>query len=87
MLKKFAIKEGRKVLIVKTAIGGTGFMRNHWGKGCPMTERAFKMIDYSLSLEENSRIVAVLWHQGEHDAFESPELSSLTRENFYFDKW
>ena len=86
-IKKGRLQEGRKVLIVKTAIGGTGFMRNQWGKGCPMTERAFEMIDYALSLEENSRIVALLWHQGEHDAFESPELSLQTREKFYYDKF
>lgn len=86
-IKEGKLESGRKVLIVKTAIGGTGFMRNQWGKGCPMTDRAFEMVDYALSLQEHSRIVAVLWHQGEHDAFESPELSLSTREKFYYDKF
>ena len=86
-ISKGRLNEGRKILIVKTAIGGTGFVKNHWGKGCSMTERALEMIDYALSLEDNSRIVAILWHQGEHDASEGPELSTLTREMFYYDKF
>lgn len=28
------------------------------------------MVDYALSLSVESRVVAFLWHQGEHDAFE-----------------
>ena len=33
-------------------------------------EEMLEMTDYALSLNKNNRVVAFLWHQGEHDAFE-----------------
>ena len=30
----------------------------------------FELVDYALSLNPENRIVGMLWHQGEHDAFE-----------------
>lgn len=86
-IKNGYLQEGRKVLIVKTAVGGTGFAKNHWGKGNILSERMYHMIDTAISTCEDSKIVAFLWHQGEHDAFENEELSSKARENFYFDKF
>lgn len=86
-IKKGYLKEGRKVLIVKTAVGGTGFAKNHWGKGNILSERMYHMIDSALSTCGDSKIVAFLWHQGESDAFENEELSSKARESFYFDKF
>ena len=62
--------EGRKILIVRAALGGTGFQRKQWGEGGPLEERMHEMIEYALSLNEKNRVVAFLWHQGEHDAFE-----------------
>ena len=64
------LTNGRKILIIKAALGGTGFYRKQWGKGCPVETRMHEMIEYALSLNEKNRIVAFLWHQGEHDAFE-----------------
>ena len=31
------------------------------------------MTDYALSLNKDNRVIAFLWHQGEHDAFEKNE--------------
>lgn len=81
------LKQGRKLLIVYTAIGGTGFAKHQWGNTAILQDRMFKMIDYALSLNNENRIVAFLWHQGEHDAFENAEFSKKTRELYYYDKF
>ena len=86
-IKAGYLKEGRKVLIVKAAVGGSGFSRLQWGKGTELESRMFDMVDYALSLGENNKVVALLWHQGEHDAFEHSELKPKTKESFYFDKF
>ena len=64
------LKNGRKILIVRGAIGGTGFQKGHWGVGAPVFEKMLEMTDYALSLNPENKVVGFLWHQGEHDAFE-----------------
>ena len=86
-IKAGYLREGRKVLIVKAAVGGSGFARLQWGKGTELSNRMFEMVDYALGLEKDSKVVAMLWHQGEHDAFEHEELTPKTKESFYFDKF
>ena len=65
----------RKLLIIRAGVGGTGFMKKHWGLSDIVYLKMLEMIDYALSLNPENRLVAFLWHQGEHDAFErnSPE--------------
>ena len=77
------LEEGRDILIVKTAIGGAGFARKQWGVGNPVSDRFFAMVDEALSLNKDNRIVALLWHQGEHDAFENDGISKRERYDFY----
>lgn len=77
------IREGlltneRKLLIVRAAVGGTGFQKEHWGLGKQLYTKLVEMTDYALSLNPENRIIGVLWHQGEHDAFEGN-----TPENYY----
>ena len=67
------LEKGRKLLIIQTAVGGTGFAKHHWGEGDLLCERMLKMVKEALSLNEENKVVAVLWHQGEHDAFENAE--------------
>lgn len=67
-LEEGLLKSGRKLLILQTAVGGTGFSDNHWNPGDILYERMVNMISAALSLNENNRIVAFLWHQGETDA-------------------
>ena len=69
-VKHGLLAENRKVLIVRAALGGTGYQRKQWGSGCVVEERMHEMIEYALALHKSNRIVAFLWHQGEHDAFE-----------------
>ena len=64
------LEENRKVLIVRCGIGGTGFKKGHWGLHDAVYQKTLEMLDYALGLHEENRLVAFLWHQGEHDAFE-----------------
>ena len=72
------LKPGRKLLIVRAAIGGTGFQKGNWGVQAPLHKKMLEMTDYALSLNSNNRVVGFLWHQGEHDAFEGN-----TPDNYY----
>ena len=64
------LKQGRKLLVIRSGVGGTGFKKKHWGLTDEMYLRMLDMIDHALSLNPENRLVAFLWHQGEHDAFE-----------------
>jgi hypothetical protein len=77
------LEKDRKVLLVFSAIGGTGFAKHHWGKGEKLTVRTFNMVDAALSMNKENRVVAVLWHQGEHDVFENAQLNYQERYDFY----
>ena len=77
------LEKGRKVLIIKAAVGGTGFTRKDWGVGSILFERLNLMVDYGLNLNKDNRIVALLWHQGEHDSFENADLGADERYKFY----
>ena len=81
------LKEGRRVLIIKCAVGGTGFARKEWGVGSVLFKRLNLMVDYGLKLNKENRIVALLWHQGEHDSFENAELDTIERYNFYYENF
>lgn len=77
------LKEGRKVLIIKTAVGGTGFARKEWGVGSILYKRLCDMVDYGMSLNPDNRVVALLWHQGEHDCVENVNLNPEELYKFY----
>ena len=61
---------GRKLLIIRAGIGGTGFQKGHWGMQDPVYLKMMEMIAYALSLNSENKIVGFFWQQGEHDAFE-----------------
>ncbi len=65
---KSELTEGRKALLIRAAIGGTGFMRNQWTPDGVLYKRALEMTDLALSLNPENRLVAILWHQGENEA-------------------
>jgi len=70
-IKNGYLKENRKILVIKTSLGGTGFFKKQWGTGCPLNDRFFRMVNEGLNANKENKIVALLWHQGEHDAYES----------------
>lgn len=69
-IKNGLLKEDRKLLIIRAAVGGTGFYKKQWGVGNILHSKMIELVDYALSLNCENRVVGFLWHQGEHDAFE-----------------
>ena len=61
------LKQDRKILVIRAAIGGTGFARGHWKIGDSLYEKMISMIDYALSLNPENQLKGFLWHQGEMD--------------------
>ena len=59
---------GRKLLILRAAVGGTGFLDNRWGMTDDLYLQMMEMIRTALALNSENRLVALLWHQGETDA-------------------
>jgi hypothetical protein len=59
---------GRKLLIIRAAIGGTGFLDHRWGMNDDLYLRMIEMIKTALELNTKNKLVAFLWHQGETEA-------------------
>ena len=62
------LEPGRKVLIVRAAVGGTGFLKHFWQVGDFLYERMLRLIDAAVDSAEGNRLMGLLWHQGEHEA-------------------
>ena len=62
------LDEGRKILILRTSVGGTGFLDNHWKLTDDHYLRMIEMTRTALEINPENRLVALLWHQGENDA-------------------
>ena len=73
-----------KILLVKAAVGATSFSRKEWGVNNVLYNRLIKMTNDALSTNKDSKIVALLWHQGESDSHEQPELNLKERYEFYY---
>ena len=69
----------RRLLIIQSAVGATGFAKGLWGLGEILYERLCEMTSLALGMNPENRVVAVLWHQGEHDAVFKPRLSDEER--------
>lgn len=67
-IEKGLLGEGRKLLILRAAEGGTGFSDHRWDRTGDLYLRMLDMIHTALELNNENRIVAFLWHQGETDA-------------------
>lgn len=76
------LKSGRRLVIVRAGVGGTGFAKGFWKPGGVCFLRLREMIE-RLKETGDCRFVAFLWHQGEHDAFENPSWSERLREKEY----
>lgn len=63
------LASGRKLLIVRAPVGGTGFLDKRWGLQDDLFLTMMDMTRTALSLNTANRLVAFLWHQGETDAF------------------
>ncbi len=76
------LEPDRKVLIIDSGYGGTGFTCPGWGVGNPLHNRMLEMVSLALSCNPDNRIVAFLWHQGEHDVVEN-EIQDCDPEALY----
>ena len=61
------LAEGRSLLIIRAAAGGTGFLSGHWRTADALFLHMMEMIRTALALNPENRLVAMLWHQGEND--------------------
>lgn len=78
--EKTCLQEGRNILILHCAIGGSGFYRREWTTDGQIYRKMIEMIDYALSLNPENRLVAFLWHQGECDAWEGTTPAEFHKE-------
>lgn len=62
------LEPGRKLLILRAAVGGTGFVDGRWDMQGDLYRHMLDMMDTALSLCPGNRLKALLWHQGETDA-------------------
>lgn len=91
-VKAGLLKAGRKVLILRTAVGGTGFLDNRWKPQDDLFIQMTDMIRTALALNVDNRLICLIWHQGETDAVYNASydvhyenlftLVKLTRETF-----
>ena len=77
------LAEGRKLLIIRSAVGGTGFVDHHWGLQDDLFIRMMEMTRAALGGNPANRLKALLWHQGETDALGLPEQGLSPEEIFW----
>ena len=58
----------RKLLLVPSAVGDTGFLERRWNPGDDLFESAVKRMNAALAQDAGNCVAALLWHQGEADA-------------------
>lgn len=68
-IKAGLLAPDRKLLIIRSAVGGTGFLDHRWGPEDDLFLHMVEMIQTAANLNPQNRFVALLWHQGETDAF------------------
>lgn len=69
-LKAGLLAPDRKLLIVRAGVGGTGFVTHFWDETGICYRQMLRMTDHAVALNPENRIVGLLWHQGENEAFE-----------------
>jgi hypothetical protein len=62
------LQNSHKLLIVRAAVGGTGFLDGRWGLQNVLYKRMIEMTKNALALNNDNRLVVFTWHQGESDA-------------------
>jgi hypothetical protein len=61
------LREGRSLLIIRAAVGGTGFVDKRWGLADDLFLQMKEMVKTALALNPENRLVTFLWHQGENE--------------------
>jgi hypothetical protein len=77
-VQDFLASDGnRNVVIIPGAEGGTGFGDQRWNKGDDLYNDAVQRTQFILENFSGSRLVAILWHQGEDDVGNPSYMSAL----------
>ena len=79
----FLAESDRKTLIIRAAIGGTGFLRNQWTPDGVLYKRATEMLDIALGLNPENTLKAILWHQGENEIIDGRERGCEFLSSYY----
>jgi len=66
-IKNGRLEAGRKILILRAAVGGTGWADHRWGMTDDLYLKMMEMIKAALDLNSGNKLAAFLWHQGETD--------------------
>lgn len=67
LYKNKYLQAGRKLILIACGKGSTGFKGNSWNQGDPLYTDAVERINHICSKYPGSKMVTLLWHQGEHD--------------------
>jgi hypothetical protein len=70
LYKNKYLSDGRKIVIIPCGKGSTGFNGNHWNPGDVLYQDAVFRTNKILNQNPNNRLVAILWQQGESDAWD-----------------
>ena len=65
--KEGFLKEGRKLLIVRAAVGSSGFLDGRWSMDGDLYNKMKDVLRYVFKQDGKHVLKGVLWHQGEHD--------------------
>lgn len=77
LYKKDYLLADRKILIIPCGMGDTGFRKQRWNKGNDLYQDAVNRSNDILKYHPNSKMIAILWHQGEADLNNSGYQSAL----------
>lgn len=61
------LKETKEIIIIPCGFGGTSFQANHWNQDNVLYNDAIKRVKHVMSNNPGSKLVSILWHQGESD--------------------
>lgn len=61
------LEKGHDLLLIPCGKSGSSFLHNDWNPGDELFEDMLKRSQYVLSQHPNSKLIAMLWHQGESD--------------------
>jgi len=73
-IKSGKLEQGRKILVVRAAVGGTGWADNRWGMGQDLYLNMMRMVKAALELNPRNELKAFVWHQGETDSGTATEI-------------
>ena len=66
-LLKNQLNSDSNIILIPCGFGGTGFKDNRWNKGDDLYNDAIKRVKSTVKNYPDSKLITILWHQGEKD--------------------